>query len=64
MKRVEAVTRSPIYSHFSETLTGASVIRAYRCPERFMDTAIKKIDKNVKFGYATNCAQRYYEYLA
>ncbi|VEL34747.1 unnamed protein product [Protopolystoma xenopodis] len=36
LKRIDSVSRSPIYSHFQETLNGVASIRAYRCQKRFI----------------------------
>lgn len=35
LQRLDAVSRSPIYAHFSETLSGVETIRAYRMAEYF-----------------------------
>ncbi|KAG0353958.1 Multidrug resistance-associated protein 1, partial [Mortierella sp. AD032] len=36
-KRIESVAKSPMYQHFSETLSGVSTIRASGCSQRFID---------------------------
>ncbi|KAK2866207.1 hypothetical protein Q7C36_002263 [Tachysurus vachellii] len=51
LKRLESVSRSPIYSHFSETITGASVIRAYRLNTSFVLLSDLRVDENQKSYY-------------
>ncbi|KAM6957268.1 multidrug resistance-associated protein 1-like [Aplochiton taeniatus] len=46
LRRLEAVSRSPIYTHFNETVQGVSVIRAFREQPRFQQLANGRIDKN------------------
>ncbi|KFH68799.1 hypothetical protein MVEG_05603 [Podila verticillata NRRL 6337] len=36
-KRIESITKSPMYQHFSETLSGVSTIRAMRYEARFIE---------------------------
>ncbi|XP_052786998.1 multidrug resistance-associated protein 1-like [Mya arenaria] len=59
MRRTESVRRSPIYNHFSETITGASVIRAYRCSDRFVQESRRRVDDNTKYYYAANTGTRW-----
>ncbi|XP_056096294.1 ATP-binding cassette sub-family C member 3 [Rhinichthys klamathensis goyatoka] len=51
LKRLESVSRSPIYSHFSETITGTSVIRAYGRHGAFVLMSDMKVDENQKSYY-------------
>ncbi|TSK14589.1 Canalicular multispecific organic anion transporter 2 [Bagarius yarrelli] len=51
LKRLESVSRSPIYSHFSETITGTSVIRAYGLNSSFVLMSDVKVDENQKSYY-------------
>ncbi|XP_012946263.2 multidrug resistance-associated protein 1 [Aplysia californica] len=52
LRRIDSITRSPIYVHFSETLSGASSIRAYRAQDRFIRQSKEKVDHNFKFYFA------------
>jgi ABC-type multidrug transport system fused ATPase/permease subunit len=37
MQRLDAILRSSLYSHFSETLSGIATIRAYGEEDRFLN---------------------------
>ncbi|XP_056608084.1 multidrug resistance-associated protein 1 [Triplophysa dalaica] len=46
LRRLESVSRSPIYTHFNETVQGASVIRAFGEQPRFILLANNRVDHN------------------
>ncbi|XP_035828954.1 multidrug resistance-associated protein 1 [Aplysia californica] len=47
LKRMENVSKSPIYSHFGEAVGGASTIRAFGHSHRFLTESQAKIDNSV-----------------
>uniref|UniRef100_A0A669CVZ1 Canalicular multispecific organic anion transporter 1 n=1 Tax=Oreochromis niloticus TaxID=8128 RepID=A0A669CVZ1_ORENI len=51
LRRLDSVSRSPIYSHFGETVSGLSVIRAYKHQDRFLKHNEVTIDENLKSVY-------------
>lgn len=52
LRRLDSVTRSPIYSHFGETVAGLPVIRAYGHQERFLKQNEVTMDINQKSVYS------------
>ncbi|KAK8776949.1 hypothetical protein V5799_029711 [Amblyomma americanum] len=59
LKRLESVTRSPIYTHFSETLSGVSTIRAYGAQERFVQESNQRVDHNQMCYYPSTISNRW-----
>jgi len=46
LRRIESISRSPIYSHFGETVQGAMTIRAYNQQNRFILESDARVDEN------------------
>ncbi|KAL5020046.1 hypothetical protein ScPMuIL_002938 [Solemya velum] len=59
LKRLESVSRSPVFNHFSETISGASVIRSFQSVDRFNEELSKRVDTNCKFFFAVITATRW-----
>lgn len=51
LKRLCTITRSPIYAHFSETLSGLMTIRAFRQADRFTGENEKRLELNQRANY-------------
>ncbi|KAJ3019702.1 hypothetical protein HKX48_001858 [Thoreauomyces humboldtii] len=59
LKRLESTTRSPLYSQFSETLTGVTTIRAYGAEERLLTQQRDKVDANHRAYFLLWAANRW-----
>lgn len=59
LKRIESITLSPIYNHFSETITGQSLIRAYGEVDRFKSESEIRVDHNQRMTYPSIIAARW-----
>uniref|UniRef100_A0A4W3JNK8 ATP-binding cassette, sub-family C (CFTR/MRP), member 3 n=1 Tax=Callorhinchus milii TaxID=7868 RepID=A0A4W3JNK8_CALMI len=59
LKRLESVSRSPVYSHFSETISGSSVVRAYGRGASFIHMSDVKVDTNQKSYFPGIVANRW-----
>nr|QUF59447.1 ATP-binding cassette transporter Abcc1-1 [Brachionus angularis] len=61
LKRLDSVSKSPIFSHFGETLNGVATIKAYNSNKRFIELIEKKIDNNNMFMYPSSISDRWLE---
>ncbi|GAA5817685.1 hypothetical protein MFLAVUS_011236 [Mucor flavus] len=51
LRRMDSVTRSPLITHFGETLVGVTTIRAYGATQKFMNEMLTRIDENARPFY-------------
>ncbi|KAF8980104.1 Multidrug resistance-associated protein 1 [Entomortierella lignicola] len=59
LKRIHSISKSPMYQHFSETLTGVSTIRAMRAHERFIHENSVKLDRSANANFAYEVVVRW-----
>ncbi|KAH8831236.1 hypothetical protein DL96DRAFT_1695080 [Flagelloscypha sp. PMI_526] len=59
LRRMEANTRSPIFSTFSELLDGIVTVRAFSKEKQFLDEFYKKVDLTTKIWYSFCMTNRF-----
>ena len=59
LKRLDSITRSPIYAQFQESLSGITTIRAYRQQGRFANENEWRVDANLRAYYPSTTANRW-----
>ncbi|KAL5968006.1 Canalicular multispecific organic anion transporter 2 [Taenia solium] len=59
LKRLDSVSKSPIFSHFAETLLGVDTIRAYGLCDLFMNSSDTRVDANNRALFGTLITNRW-----
>ncbi|PNY06586.1 ABC transporter C family member 2-like protein [Trifolium pratense] len=49
VKRLDSISRSPVYAQFGEALNGLSTIRAYKAYDRMADINGRSMDNNIRY---------------
>eukprot|EP00762_Andalucia_godoyi_P004436 ANDGO_08139.mRNA.1 ABC transporter C family member 3 len=59
LKRLDSISRTPLYTHFSETLGGTATIRAYGKQADFCAQNHERLTNNLRAAWALAIAQRW-----
>ncbi|KAJ3698578.1 hypothetical protein LUZ61_002283 [Rhynchospora tenuis] len=59
VKRLDSITRSPVYAQFGEALNGLSTIRAYKAYDRMAAINGQSMDNNVRYTLVNMSANRW-----
>jgi len=59
LKRLDSISRSPVFSHFSETMDGATTIRAFEATDAFLARSLLLVDANQRVSFAGSAASQW-----
>ncbi len=59
LKRLDSISRSPIYNHFTETIDGVTVVRSYDMEEVFVETNRQRLDANQRAYFCFQVSNRW-----
>ncbi|KAM1917545.1 hypothetical protein ACFX13_037135 [Malus domestica] len=59
LKRLDSISRSPVYAQFGEALNGLSTIRAYNAYDQMADINGRSVDTNIRFALLTISGNRW-----
>ncbi|KAH9613030.1 hypothetical protein KSS87_002578 [Heliosperma pusillum] len=59
VKRLDSITRSPVYAQFGEALNGLSTIRAYKAYDRMARINGRSMDNNIRFTLVNMSGNRW-----
>lgn len=59
VKRLDSITRSPVYAQFGEALNGLSTIRAYKAYDRMADINGQSMDNNIRYTLVNMSSNRW-----
>eukprot|EP01052_Picozoa_sp_SAG31_P031802 SAG31_NODE_3412_length_4303_cov_2.825167_2_plen_448_part_00 len=59
VRRLDSTTRSPIYAHFGETLSGLPTIRCFGDEPRFIKDNQVRVENNLRVWFINQCTHRW-----
>ncbi|KAK2632393.1 hypothetical protein EUGRSUZ_L01615 [Eucalyptus grandis] len=59
LKRLDSITRSPVYAQFGEALNGLATIHAYKAYDRWATINAKAMDNNIRFNLVNISCNRW-----
>jgi ATP-binding cassette subfamily C (CFTR/MRP) protein 1 len=59
LKRLDSISRSPLYAHYGESMNGISTIRAYKKTDEFIEVCAQRLDNTVAPNFVLLSSQRW-----